>query len=411
MFTESIIMKTIFLSRFAAQTQALFLVFFVAGGTLWAQPGVWSGYGAPTAKQKTIPTTPLAETAGNGAADFLLLKTGFLVEGVATNEGKDYTVKMEFGSIQIPATKVEYIGRNRHEIYLYRRNLVSGGSCQDVMKFAEWCLTNGLPQEGIEEYQRAKSLAPNETLSSFIQRRIELAQHPETENVDMGNNPFISPYASQPKAERAETDAEIGRWMSGMPRTIVDSFSRKIQPTLSSRCAATDCHGSASDNQFRISIPRHQNGSTTYRNLQAALQWVDPANPTGSPLLAAMVTYHGGTKPPFDVESNQYNATVDWIQTTIKELPSEYAGQLYTAKPLKQIAATPTPSPDPKPRERTTPESKTFFADKNQQPVELQMTRLTVPTPQSAAPQKPVAASTPGDPLDPALFNARFHGK
>ncbi len=375
----------------------------LSSGSLLAQQSGWSGYRSPVTTKPIPALAPTNEPQGNGETDFILLKTGYLAEGIATNEGKYYTIKTEFGGMQIPTVNVEYIGRSRQDVYRFRRNLVDGNNCQDVMKFAEWCLNNGLPKESLEEYRRAQLVAPNATLGGFIQQRIESLQRQIDSGAAALQNPFVAPDAGLSGAGASDLNDDINPIVSGMPKSIVDSFSRKVQPILSSRCAAADCHGSASENGFKVSIPRHPNGSTTYRNLQASLRWVDPNNPSASPLLSAMVSHHGGVKPAFNVESNQYNSTIQWIQTTIKDLPSEYASQLYSAKQPKKLEASIAPAP------KTGDVPQTFFAEKDKVPVNFVPTRLNVPGPMQP-PSGPAPSQPTSDPLDPTLFNARFHG-
>ena len=368
----------------------VFLLIFLANPFTTAQQSGWSGYRTPIPSQPISSPLPIGEPQSNGETDYLLLKTtGFLMEGVATNEGKNYTVKTEFGSLQVPVANVEFIGKSRQDVYQFRRNLVDGNNCQDLMKFAEWCTNNGLVKEAVEEYVRARRIVPNTALDSVILQRIESLQRQAATPI-----PFAAPDAGLSKVGAADSDGDdIGRWVNGMPKSIVDSFSRKVQPILASRCAASDCHGSASDNGFKIGIPRHPNGSTTYRNLQASLQWIDPANPSASPLLAAMVSYHGGAKPPFNVESNQYTGTIQWIQATIKELPTEYADRLYTTKQLKKVETATTPIP----KQQEVPQ--TFFTETNPPTRE----NISTVLPPSSVP-------VPVDPFDPTPFNARFHG-
>ena len=355
----------------------------------------------PGTPQPTDSPLPVGTPQGNGETDYLLLKTtGFVQEGVATNEGKNYAVKTEFGSVRIPVANVEFIGKSRQEVYQFRRPFIDGNNCQELMKFAEWCTINGLPKEAGEEYVRARRAAPNAALDSAILQRIEsLQQQAET------STPFAAPDAGLSKVGAADADGDdLNRWVNGMPKSIVDSFSRKVQPILTNRCSATDCHGSASENGYKIGIPRHPNGSTTYRNLQASLRWIDPANPSASPLLAAMVSYHGGAKPPFNVESNQYIGTIQWIQATVKDLPTEYADQLYSVKQPQKIASA-TPPPSPAIKQPEVPQ--TFFAEGNQSSASPLTTQLSLPpSPSQSVPNTgPIA-----DPLDPTPFNARFHG-
>ena len=369
-----------------------------------AQPSGWSGYQSPNTAQPTASSLVVGQPQGDGKTDFLLLNTGFLMEGVVTNDSRHYTVKTEFGSIQIPVANVEFLGASRQDVYQFRRNLVDGNNCQELIKFAEWCSNNALISEAIEEYVRARQIAPNSALDSSILRRIEFLQQQAESSKD--RNPFAAPEVSFSALGSSDSGGEdFNRLVNVMPKSIADAFQKKVQPILTPRCSASDCHGSASDNGFKIGIPRQPNGVTMYQNLHASLRWVDPANPSASPLLTAMITPHGGnTKPLFNVESNQYIEMIEWIQTTIKDLPAEYTDRLY---------ATRRPQTPNVPLSRPPEVPVTFFTEENQATTNHPPPRLDGIFPPHPPIQEQsitrVAATT--DPLDPALFNARFHGR
>ena len=368
-------------------------------GLVTAQQTGWKGYQTPNTSQPTVAPLPVGQPQGNGQTDFLLLKTGFLMEGAATNDGKHYTVKTEDGRFQIPVGNVEFLGTSRQDVYLFRRNLIDGNNCQELMRFAEWCSNNGLVNEAVEEYARARRVAPNSILDASILRQIELLQQ-QMEGMKE-QDPFTVSETGVSQFGSADSDGEdFNRLVNRIPKSIGDIFQKKVQPTLTSRCATADCHGSTSDNGFKIGIPRQPNGVTMYQNLQASLRWIDPVNPSASPLLTAMVSPHGGSnKPPFNVESRQYVEAIQWIQTTIKDLPTEYADRLYAAQQPPKVEMV--VAPPSRPPEMPT----TFFTETNQALPPRE------PVPPSVQAQSVTKVASTTDPLDPALFNARFHGR
>jgi hypothetical protein len=269
------------------------------------------------------PSTTIPANSEN-TSRFYLLRTGFLTEGTATNDGKQYLLKTNFGIMSVPIANVEFVGATREDVYCYKRGAVNSNDCNDLIKLAEWCLSNKLPQQGLAEYQRALQTAPNSLLANVIQKRLETLRD-------------SSPTSNGSSEVRTESvvpseESGINRWVNGIPKPIVDSFAKKVQPVLVSRCAAADCHGSVSENQFKLSIPSQTLGNTTYRNLRSVLQWIDLDYPTESQLLSVLVSYHGGAKASFSVESTQYNNIVQWVRLAAKELPTEYRSQVAAHK-------------------------------------------------------------------------------
>jgi hypothetical protein len=208
-------------------------------------------------------------------------------------------------------------------------------------------LNNKLRQQGIAEYQRALQTAPNSLLADVIRKRLEMLHDSESasssnlssnnlSSSDLSSN-NLSNISAKIQTEPASSldnsgDTGITRWVNGIPKPIVDSFAKKVQPVLVSRCASSACHGSVSENQFKLRIPSHTFGNTTYRNLRSVLQWIDLDYPAESQLLSVLVSYHGGAKAPFSVESPQYNNIVQWVRLAAKELPAEYRSQSVAAQ-------------------------------------------------------------------------------
>lgn len=308
-----------------------FFVLFIAlfHGTLFGQEATWKGY---TQTPETVKPDP-------GVLRHCLLKTGFLVQGSLDLEGTHYTVKTEYGTMRVPAGNVEFVGTDRDDVYRYKSNLVDRTNCAQMMKLAEWCLRNHFREKGIEAFEQALKLAPNAMMRDLITQRIETARAsdrgPES-TVPFSNIQVVG------RENASEEDAELARWIDGVPPSVLDLFVKKVQPVLTSRCASVDCHGSRSENGFRIRMPYQSKGRTSYHNLKETMQWVDLEHPASSPLVSALVTVHGGKKPPYNVESVQYAHFLEWIQLTVKDLPLELNERLM-AKIREERGVLPAP--------------------------------------------------------------------
>jgi hypothetical protein len=313
----------------------IYCVIFVFIFPLYAEDFGWNGYQSQGSNPESSTAIPVH---WENTVRFYLLRTGFLTEGTATNDGKQYLLKTNFGTMSVPVANVEFVGVTREDVYQYKRGTVNGNDCNELIKFAEWCLSNKLPQQGIAEYQRALQTAPNSLLADVIRKRLEMlndsasVSSTSSASGNLSSIRILSASASSSSSSSSEEsgDTGINRWVNGIPKPIVDSFAKKVQPVLVSRCAAADCHGSVSENQFRLSVPSHTLGNTTYRNLRSVLQWIDLDYPTESQLLSVLVSYHGGAKASFSVESTQYNNIVQWVRLAAKELPTEYHSQYHS---------------------------------------------------------------------------------
>jgi hypothetical protein len=282
-----------------------------------------------------------------------------------------------------------------------------------------------LQQQGIEEYQRALRIAPNAILAEVIRKRLETTQDSKFESVE------LSSVQTRPNVSAESADTGLNRWINGVPKSVIDSFSKKVQPVLVSRCTAADCHGSNSGNQFKLGVPSHTVGNTTYRNLRSVIQWIDLDYPTESQLLSALVTYHGGTKPAFNVEASQYNNVVQWVRLASKELPNELRSQLADQKDKSRSTEKESALPvadnllPPALQNLMITDQSAEKSGKNHSQ-EVPATFLTSITNSSTVEQNagipsnylqtglnvPNQPSTESlqDPFDPVIFNTRYHG-
>ncbi|MDR1141278.1 MAG: hypothetical protein LBL62_06275 [Planctomycetaceae bacterium] len=400
--------RTKILAMFLCRKRCFFIGVFVCAYVcvfalpLNAQnPAGWDGYQSQEKNNELKELNKLKESNESGTAltnsekgQFYLLRTGFLTEGTATNDGKQYLLKTNFGTMSIPVANVEFVGATREDVYHYKKGYVHDRDCNELIKLAEWCFNNKLTQQGIAEYQRALLAAPNPVLADVIRKRLETLQDPTSEPTGLSG---VRTEFSQSSYSEEPDNTGISRLMNGIPKPIVNSFAKKVQPVLVSRCAATDCHGSSSENQFKLSIPSHTHGNTTYRNLRSVLQWIDLDYPTESQLLSVLVAYHGGTKAAFSVESAQYNNIVQWVRLAAKELPNEYR----------------SPSANQKKNNNTTNSSEKEDAIPSKGDILPPTLRnaMIVDQPNLPLQNLPPTTNSVKDPFDPHIFNNQHHGK
>jgi hypothetical protein len=371
-------------------------------------PAGWDGYQSQEKNNELRESREPKESNESGTAptnsekgQFYLLRTGFLTEGTATNDGKQYLLKTNFGTMSIPVANVEFVGATREDVYHYKKGYVNDRDCNELIKLAEWCFNNKLTQQGIAEYQRALQAAPNSVLADVIRKRLETLQDPTSEPTGLSG---VRTEFSQSSSSEESDNTGISRLMNEIPKPIVNSFAKKVQPVLVSRCAAADCHGSSSENQFKLSIPSHTHGNTTYRNLRSVLQWIDLDYPTESQLLSVLVAYHGGTKAAFSVESAQYNNIVQWVRLAAKELPNEYRSPSANQKKNNNNSTT------------NSDEKKDAVPSKSDILPPTLRNAMIVDQPNLSLQNLPLRDLPPTtnsvkDPFDPHIFNNQHHGK
>lgn len=402
-----------------------FLTFLISFGSVSAQVPLWQGYGISEDSQSSTGIPGLSENVlviDPTVPRFFLLKSGLMLEASGAKSETHYEVKAEFGSMLVPIENVEFIGESREQIWQHKKRQVDPANCTQLMKLAEWCFSNNFQKEGLEQYHLALKVVPNDQLAGFIRQRIAAA---ETQSASFGEK-MNMPESGIHVAELPDDDPEWTRWVNGVPSSVFDTFSKKVQPILVQRCASAACHGSSGENQYKINIPRQSGGRTTNMNLRSSVQWIDTENPSNSPLLSALVTSHAGKKALFSVESDQYHNFIEWIQLAAKELPGDLNPQL-AARLKDQPQDRQDSSPHSGPSRSTLPapiktealpqhlqkslaaqETGTAAPINIMNPADYSPTRLVVPNvPVAEKPTTPKHGMI--DPFDPNRFNALYH--
>ena len=334
----------------------------------------------------------------------LLLRSGAVLQGTVAKVGDGYRVTFPGGEINVKAADVQSVCRSIDEVYQRRRALMRLDSALEHLEMAQWCLRSGLAGAARAELAEAIALDPTHPMIPLVQRRLDLASQP------VKTTPVPS-VAARPGPSIDELD----RMIRSMPPGTVASFSRTIQPILVNHCAASGCHGPGATKGFQLT--RLPPGGTpsprlTQRNLHAAIQHVDWANPGSSPLARVPASPHGTARSAVFTTRQQYEQVLDWcydvarapspvVQTSHEE-PVEGRGE--KAVMVKRQDSVRRPSSRPGQAEKPSAPTRAPGAG---QPAEK--LRPGTGTGTGAAPRRGAGgAAGASDPFDPEVFNRRF---
>jgi tetratricopeptide (TPR) repeat protein len=111
-------------------------------------------------------------TAGTLLADVVTTTDGRRLEGKIVKETDEYIeIKMKYGSIKIPQSKVEKIERGKTKLDEYEEKLaeIDKKDKEHLLKLAEWCKKNGLNSERKELLRKVLKLDPaNDTAGKAL---------------------------------------------------------------------------------------------------------------------------------------------------------------------------------------------------------------------------------------------------
>jgi hypothetical protein len=243
----------------------------------------------------------------------LLLSNGEVLQGQISRQGDQFEISLPLGRIQLRASEVEFCCASIEEAYLRKRSLVSPASPADQLRLAQWCHRQELFGPAAHHLERAEALAPGHPMIPLLRRRLEVATRPPASST--------SPDSSSPEAADEATGPsveDLERMTENLPRGVVQTFVRDVQPLLLNYCTSAGCHGPRSETG--LSLLRTRPGSfptrrLNQRNLHAVLQWVDREQPEASPLLTAPTRAHGTAAAAIftDRQVAQYRMLVNWV--------------------------------------------------------------------------------------------------
>lgn len=356
------------------------------------------------------------------AEQLIMLRNGEILRGRVTQQEDHYKISIADGELRIRTTDVDLICQSIDEAYEARRKRISGGSSDDHLDLADWCLKQGLPSDAARELSAALALDAGNPRIGLIDRRLKESLVPP-----------LPPAKKKIAAVSRVSDEELERMVRSLPPAAVESFTVSMQPLLLSSCATSGCH-SASDKQkfslMHISADRFNNRRLTLRNLQSTIQWIDFRNPQQSRMLAVVAQPHGTAHSAvFDPQGSKYRELLIWAGMLAQKpvFEPDIVSQPATIRPggAASISSGGTNFDEalngPMPNSRTTLDDEfpaTAAADADTRPV--RPSRRVWPA-QSELPHSPSAAASvakPGampkapkvgiDPYDAEAFNRQF---
>ena len=461
------------------QLTILFSVFFLSTGVLAAQDIGFDLLALPQTQAerlKPIPRpVPQSETvletaianpdAQEKPIGAILLKTGYMIIGEATLEKNVYNVFGAKGKPKIPAYKVEYAGTDRSDIYRYKRTLPSAASYDGIYALAKWCVVNAMYEEAIAEFQNCKSYISYPQMLKTLDKEIVAVEQImiNVQKRENAANVVVESIQDGLNENASEEHFDYKSWGLVVAPTVLEKFKKEVQPQLLRRCGATDCHGSNSKQEFRLTAPlqKYSTAEATLRNLKATFDQIDFQEPSASPLFVYPQRNHGGAKPIYTRQTkNQLTPIYNWAQlipNTMPDFVDKYIEQkVQKNKPIRtsdenavitQAALTTQTKPlnyapiEQISHEQAAPATTNFSFFGQNRPVEqkvelvpnengfrsnpnrqaIQMEKAAPQVPASTAPttmvlpnvnlrQSRMPTQTQAkDPFDPTLFNRKYH--
>jgi hypothetical protein len=247
----------------------------------------------------------------------VVMKDGRILEGVVTRQAAGYYVEKANGRILAPYDDVKCVARNLVDAYHQQREALLDPTAADLIRLADWCITYRLYDEARDELRRALRRDPEHETARRMLSRLEdtlMAKPPSVETPMIVANGLVVP----------EVEA-----LGGLSRPTAARFTERIQPLLMNKCGGTSCHGSAAQNEFRLTPIRLESRNhrrTSEQNLAQVLKFVDIANPQHSPLLEKPRGAHGGaTLAMFSGAqgAEQQKLLRSWVETVSQERRAE----------------------------------------------------------------------------------------
>lgn len=233
------------------------------------------------------------ETYPDGQFGVLLLEGNRLEQGRITLTGETYSVAQGAGTLVIAKQQVRFIGTSMRDVYVHLQDtLPTPATPADHVELARWCISYRMMPEARFELQAALELDPSrDDIRRNLNQLDSLLKRPPPEA-----KPVKSMTPSERMAKLAVGAVQDVESLGGLSREAGQQFTQKIQPILMHTCAASACHGTLSDQPFKLTLVHpgsRQMRSTTEKNLLALLPYIDREQPKASPLWKLLKNNHG----------------------------------------------------------------------------------------------------------------------
>ena len=279
----------------------------------------------------TIPTgEPEVQTVGQHG--FILTRNNIIQEGLLEDRGENIYVQMkEKGGILVSKLDILFIGKTRHDIFVFRQRQISPDSLSELVRLADWASRNQLTAEGIDLLKNLLTTEIDSSARNIIEEKIEQLTYSEK----------IRQETIKKMAEKDQNDSliqvnssekqdELENWVRNFPFTVQERFISKIHPVLQKRCATADCHGENSGLSGYY-LKKSSRGvalrPTILYNMRETFDWIDFKNPAQSELLHHPAIYDENRNQvyPFgDDRSSEkdYNLFTKWVQELPDKIPN-----------------------------------------------------------------------------------------
>lgn len=254
--------------------------------------------------------------------EFLVLHNGRVVKGRLIPGPGGYDVVLPAGRLFVPAVQIRFAANSMDDAYQKMKDSVVERTPATHLELARWCLTNQLPTKARREILDALHLDPySQTASRMLE---DLVREQKRASVTVTRND------ADGAAQDSDDDMLLTdrRSLGGLPAHLAQTFTRRIQPIVASKCGNAGCHGGNRTSFVVSPIRTRSTAHLAEQNLAAILKQIDLREPLKSPLLRAAEGAHGGSRTLlFSGRSGrtQMQLLRKWVYDTARELNPESA--------------------------------------------------------------------------------------
>ena len=262
----------------------------------------------------------------------MLLTNGRLIPGIVSETESEYAIEQPVGTMRFPKKRVEGSFDSVRQAYEYKLSQLPDRDSEEQMKLALWCLHLKLTAEAGQQLNVVLEQNPNHAQAKAMLISLEQAA---TRTARRELDPAVRQTEAEVEADgrpEALDSGTLRKFQRGLgvkdlpvifdlPRPLAirrtEEFARYVHPVLQKYCA--NCHDGEYHGKFQL-VPIKGKADRTAdalrANLDATLQFIDPANPSHSELLSVTLRPHGaGSKPrPIFPGSNAqaYKVLAEW---------------------------------------------------------------------------------------------------
>ena len=272
----------------------------------------------------------------------IVLRTGQVLTARIEPELGGYALYLPTGRTMVPYDQVWTAATSVSDAYARIVSTRQNPTTNERLELARWCFQNDLPEEARVELSAALQLEPTRPKARMLLHHLEQSLQRKGR-------------LANPEAAAKPTAAQVTGGRSGIGGLSTRSSSdyvRVIQPILMHRCGNAACHGTTSDNAFRLlpTSTTQAGRSSTSANLTAVLQLIDASAPDTSPILTASQVPLGPHRTAWQGRAGAENFTTlrDWVRAVSAELPASSSVAVQTATSPRPenhplVAAVPAP--------------------------------------------------------------------